>query len=305
LITASANRRGILAMLAGMTFFTLNDTLLKIATVALPPGEIMAIRGVFGVAIALTLVIAGGHIVHLRELARPVLAGRAVLEALVAVTFITALHDLPLANITAILQATPIVITLLAVILGLERVGIRRWLAVIVGFAGVILICKPSPAGFQPAAALTLLTATLVAFRDLLTRQVAAHVPTIVVTLSAASSVTLLGFLMAFKETWQPLALGEILLLGVAAILVTLGNLSIIVAFRIGSVAVVSPFRYTVVPLSLLIGVTVFGDVPDAAALVGIGLIVMSGLYTFYREQRVRGPESASLTPAVGAGDKP
>jgi drug/metabolite transporter (DMT)-like permease len=305
LTSASANRRGILAMLTAMTLFTVNDTLLKIATAALPPSEIMTIRGLFGLAIALTLVFAGGHARHLSELLTPVLAGRAALEALVAFSFITALRDLPIADITAILQAAPIIITLLAVTLGLERVGVRRWLAVVVGFVGVLLICKPSPAGLELPAALTLLAATLVAIRDLMTRYIAPHVPTIVVTLSATFSVTLLGLLMAFGESWQPLDLGQVLLLGSAALFVTLGNLAIIAAFRVGDIAVVSPYRYMVVPLSLLIGVMVFGDFPDVLALFGIALIVMSGLYTFYREQRLRVPRSTALSFAARTGEEP
>jgi drug/metabolite transporter (DMT)-like permease len=263
----------------------------------------MAIRGMFGLMIAFVFVLAGGHVRHFGELLAPVVAGRAVLEALVAFTFITALRDLPLANVTAILQATPIVITLLAVFLGLDRVGIRRWLAVVTGFAGVLMICKPSPAGLELPAVLALVAAFLVAFRDLMTRYISSHVPTILITLSSTLSVTFLGVVMAFVESWRPMATAEVMVLGAAAIFVTLGNLAIIAAFRVGDISVVSPFRYAVVILSLVAGLAVFGDIPDLTALFGIALIVLSGLYTFRRERLPREPARSLSPAAAGSGE--
>jgi drug/metabolite transporter (DMT)-like permease len=290
-------------MLAAMALFTGNDTLLKIASVDLPPGQIMAVRGLFGSAIALMLVIGSGHARHLRELLAPVVAGRGTIEALIALAFITALGDLPLANVTAILQATPLVITLLAVLLGLERVSGGQWLAIATGFLGVLLICKPTPAGLDLPAALAFLAAILAATRDLMTRVVAAHVPTVVVTLSATTMVTILGFVMAFGESWQPLELREVLLLGTAAIFVTLGNLAIIIAFRSGDIAIVSPFRYAVVLLALLVGLIVFGDFPDTIAILGTVLIVVSGLYTVQRGQARLRPSAPSPAVEATAGD--
>lgn len=272
-------------MLTAMTLFTGNDALLKIATVGLPPGQIMATRGVFGVLLALGLVVAMGESRRLRELAAPVVALRAAVEAAVAFTFITALGVLELANITAILQATPIVLTVLTVLLGLERVGWRRWCAVAAGFAGVVLIVRPSVEGFNAYAALGLVTALLVAIRDLVTRTIGAHIPTTVVTFSTTLTVTLLGLGLSFAEDWQPLAWRELAMLGSAAVLVSLGNMAIVRAFRTGEMSVVSPFRYSIVLTSLLAGLLVFGEWPDGIAALGIALIVLSGVYTIHREQ--------------------
>ncbi|HEX2135962.1 MAG TPA: DMT family transporter, partial [Microvirga sp.] len=141
---AVANRRGILAMLAAMTLFTGNDTLLKIATADLPPGQIMAIRGLFSIALVLALLAGRGETGRLRDLRQPVVLLRGAIEAAIAFLFITSLSRLPIANVNAILQATPIIMTFLAVALGLEQVGIRRWSAVVVGFLGVLFIVKPS-----------------------------------------------------------------------------------------------------------------------------------------------------------------
>jgi drug/metabolite transporter (DMT)-like permease len=302
---AAENRRGIIAMLTAMTLFTGNDALLKIATVGLPPGQIMATRGVFGVLLALGLVTAMGESRHLRELAAPVVALRAAVEAAVAFTFITALGALELANITAILQATPIVLTVLTVLFGLERVGWRRWSAILVGFAGVLLVVKPSPDGFNLYAGLALLSATLVAVRDLLTRRIAGHVPTVVVTLSTTTTVTLLGVVLSFREEWRGLAVREVALLALAAGFVTLGNLAVIRAYRIGEMSVVSPFRYTVILTSLAVGYLTFGELPDAVAISGIALIVLSGVYTIHRDQMRRRAEAAPAPLRPGAAAPP
>ena len=282
---AVANRRGIFAMLAAMTLFTANDTLVKLASADLPPGEIMAVRGVFAVVLVLALIAGRGEARHLRDLLQPIVLLRGALEAALAFLFITSLSRLPIANVNAILMATPIILTALAVALGLEKVGWRRWSAVVVGFVGVLFIVKPSLAGMNPYAALALGCAVLVAVRDLVTRRVGSQVPTGIITLATTSAVTLGGFGLSLGEAWRIPAGGEIALLAAAAVFVGLGNLAIIKALRIGEMSVVSPFRYSIVLTSLAIGYAVFGDWPDFYSCFGIALVVASGLYTLHREQ--------------------
>jgi drug/metabolite transporter (DMT)-like permease len=298
--SAVANRTGIVAMLTAMTLFTANDTLLKVATADLPPGQIMAVRGVFAVALVLALIAGRGEARRLPDLCHPVVLLRAGAEALIAFLFITSLAQLPIANVNAILQATPIIITLIAVALGLEQVGWRRWSAVLIGFAGVLLIVKPSVSGLNPYAALALGSAALVAVRDLVTRRVGHAVPTAVITLAAASAVMLAGFALALTETWRQPTAREIALLALAAVFVSLGNLAIVKAFRVGEISVVSPFRYSVILTSLLAGYAVFGEWPDLVSCLGIALVVASGLYTLHREQRrVRDTRTAEARVAV------
>jgi drug/metabolite transporter (DMT)-like permease len=297
---AVANHRGILAMLAAMTLFTANDTLVKIAAADLPPGQIMAVRGVFAVLVVFALVIGRSEFRHLRELRQPIVLFRAVLEAVVAFLFITSLTRLPIANANAILLTAPIILTALAVALGLEQVGWRRWSAVVVGFAGVLFVVKPSLSGMNPYAALALGSAILVAVRDLMTRRVDSAVPSAVITLATTLAVTLGGFCLWLTEAWRPLTGREVALLGAAAAFVGFGSLAIIKAMRIGEMSVVSPFRYTIVLTTLVVGYAVFGDWPDLYACLGIGLIVASGLYTLHREQmRLKNAMTAQARVAV------
>ena len=297
---AVANRRGILAMLAAMTLFTANDTLLKIATAGLPPGQIMAVPGLFAVALVVALLAGRGEAGHLRDLRQPAVFLRGALEAAIAFLFITSLSRLPIANVNAILQATPIILTFLAVALGLEQVGWRRWSAVVVGFLGVLFIVKPSMAGMNAYALMALASAALVAVRDLVTRRVGSSVPTAVVALAGTVAVMLAGFALATTEAWRPLTGGEIALLALAAVLVTAGNLAIVTAFRVGEISAVSPFRYSVVITSLAAGYLVFGEWPDLSSCLGIALVVASGLYTLHRERvRSQGSVEAQARGAV------
>jgi drug/metabolite transporter (DMT)-like permease len=297
LSTASANQRGILAMLAAMTLFTASDTLVKLASTALPPGQIMAVRGLFAVAMMLTVMATFRQLGTLKGMRNRTVLLRSALEGAIALLFLTGIAHLPLGIINAILQATPILITLLAAILGIERVGWRRWVAVFVGFFGVMLIVRPSPAGVDVYALLALACAVLVAVRDILTRRIRDSVSTPVITFSAASMVTGLGFGLASVENWQPLDPVHYVLLSGAAVVVTLGNLAVVKAFRIGEMSVVSPFRYSMVVIALGAGYLVFNEVPDLIAVAGIALVVASGLYTLRREQL----RQAEAVPAVAA----
>ncbi len=287
--SSTANRRGIVAILLAMVLFTANDTLTKIVSADLPPGEIMATRGCFGVLLMLGLIAARGELHNLGEMKTPIVAMRGLLEASIGFTFLTALAHLQLANITAIMQVTPIMITFLTVMLGLESVKWRRWSAIIVGFLGVLLIVKPSTDGFNVFAGLALASAFLVAVRDLVTRSISPNIPTSIVTLSATATVTVLGFALSASEDWKPVSFLELTTLAAAAFFVTLGNLQIVKAFRSADISVVSPFRYAVIITSLTAGFLVFGELPDLISVLGIVLVVGSGLYTLHREQvRIR-----------------
>jgi drug/metabolite transporter (DMT)-like permease len=274
-------------MLASMTFFVFGDTVLKLAAATFPPGQIMAVRGVFAVLLTLGFITATKQFGELhRALSRLVML-RAALEAAVAFLFITSLAVLPLANITAIVQSTPILLTLIAVVLGLEQVGWRRWTAILCGFVGVLLIVKPSPADFDVYALIACATAVLIAVRDFVTRSIGAYVPSSVITFSTTLAVAVAGFLMATAENWRPVGISEAGLLFAAAVLVTLGNATIVMAYREADVSVVSPFRYSNVPFAILLGFLVFGELPDVTSFAGIALIIGSGIYTIHRE-RVR-----------------
>jgi drug/metabolite transporter (DMT)-like permease len=282
--TAAENRRGIFAVLAASTLFICNDTFVKLATSAYPTGQIMVVRGLFATLVMFIVVAASGKLGALGALRRPLVLLRAGCEGLVALTFIIALGHLPLADITAILQATPILLTLIAAALGIEKVGWRRWSAVCVGFLGMLLVVKPGGSSFTLYTALALACAAIVAMRDLITRRIPATIPTVVVSLGTTMTVVLFGLGLGVED-WRPLQWRETLYLAGAAIVVSTGNVFIIAAYRTGDVAVVSPFRYSVVVWAGLIGYLLFGDVPDRYAILGTLLIVGSGLYTVHRER--------------------
>lgn len=294
------NRRGIVAMLLAMAFFVVNDSLLKLAAATAPAGQIMALRGLFATAIALAIVAAAGELRGLARLASPAVLGRAVLEAVVAFLFISSLPRLPLAVLTAIVQSTPLIMTVAMVLLGMERVRWRRWSAIIVGFVGVLVIVRPGAEGFDLYALVAVAVALLVAARDLATRFVPSDVPSTVVALASTASVGLAGLLAGLGEDWPPLPARELSYIGGAAVLVTLGNLANIVAFRGTDVSVVAPFRYSVILWAILLGLVIFGELPEPSAFVGIALVVASGVYTIHREQ-VRRREAARVEAAEAA----
>jgi drug/metabolite transporter (DMT)-like permease len=288
------NRRGIVAMLAAMALFVGNDVLLKLATVHFPVGQAIALRSSFALFASLALVMALGSLSDLKQLNNRRVLGRGCLEALVAVTFITALTKLPIANINAILQASSIIIVALAAIMRIEVVGWRRWMAIIIGFVGVLFIVRPGVDGFNAYALLALFSAFLVAIRDLVTRGISREVSSSAITTGTIIMVGLAGLAMKSVEVWQPLALRETLYLLGAALFVTGGNFTIIVAFRAADISLVSGFRYSILVFSIIVGVLIWGDWPDMPAIIGSVLIVGSGLYAMHR-QRLREREARAV----------
>jgi drug/metabolite transporter (DMT)-like permease len=217
------------------------------------------------------------------------------------VSFIAALQQLPIANVSAVLQAVPLAVTMGAALFLGEGVGWRRWLAIIAGFIGVLIVVRPGLEGFNSYSVLALVCVMFSAFRDLVTRKLPAAIPSLLVSTSTSLAVTLSGaVLIAPLGGWQPVSTENLLLLASAAVLILFGYQFIVLSTREGEMSYIAPFRYTSLLWSILLGYWIFADIPDTAMIVGASIIVASGLYTLYREQTAGKAMSATKSTAPG-----
>ena len=282
-------------MLAAMSLFVINDVFMKLARETYPAGQAIALRTAFAIVVGFTLVFLAREGDRLAMAFRPRVLLRGMLEAFGALTFGWSLGLLPLANITAINMASPLLIVALAVALGIERVGWRRAVALSVGFVGVLFVVRPGAESFNSAALVAVLSTFLVAGRDLTTRTIGDDVPSTVVSVTTTVLVGVVALAYGLTEQWLPVWRIETVYVALAAVLVTIGTFFIISAFRRTDVGVISQYRYAIIVFATLLGYIVWGDVPDLFAVLGVGLIVGSGLYTMHR-QRVRPDSNLKLT---------
>jgi len=217
---ALATRRSIRLMVLAMLAFTLNDTLVKLASESMPTGQLIFLRGVLATAFVLVAVRLGGATLQPKRLVTGWVAVRAVIDAFATLVFLVSLFHLPLATATAINMATPLVIAAMAAWWLGERVPLARWVVIGVGFGGVLLVIQPGPQGFNAWAWLCLAGTLLTAARDTITRRIPPDMPSIGITLATAVAVSLLALgVMAF-EGWEPMTWREwALLTGAAAFL--------------------------------------------------------------------------------------
>lgn len=284
----SDNMRGAALMMGSMAAFTFNDACMKALSDEVPFFQALFLRGLGTILLLLVLARAVG-VFRLRLSRRDWrrIALRTLAEIGAAYFFITALFHAPLANVTAIIQAIPLSVTLAgAVFLG-EAVGWRRWLAILIGFAGVMMIVRPGTEGFTVYSVYALIAVGFVTLRDLFTRRLSPEVPSMTVAVSAAVGVTLFAGIGALGAEWTPMSLTSALQLGGATVFVIGGYVFSVMAMRVGEVAIVAPFRYTALIWALLLGAVVFGEWPSGLTLLGAAVVVATGIYTFHRERRL------------------
>ena len=275
---ALATRRSIRLMVLSMTAFTLNDALVKVASQTMPTGQLIFLRGVLATAFVLAAVRLGGTTLQPRRLVTGWVAARALIDAFATLVFLVSVFHLPLATATAINMVTPLVIAALAAWWLRERVSPGRWLLILAGFGGVLMIIQPGVDGLNVWAWLCLAGTLLTALRDIITRRIPPDMPSIGITLSTALGVTALAAVVMLFEGWKPMVLREWGLLVAAAGFLAIGYQLIIRATRSGDISAVAPFRYVCLLLALVLGWAIWGHVPNLLAWAGIALVMGAGL---------------------------
>jgi drug/metabolite transporter (DMT)-like permease len=281
------NARGILWMSASVVVFIFNDALIKLAAETMPAVQVIGLRGVFATLWCFLVLLSTGGWRQMRGIAHPAVFMRGILEAAAALTYLVALSNTQFAIATAVNLSTPFFLTVLAVVILKEAVRWRRWSAIVVGFAGVLMVIQPKPDDLNAWTWVVVASSLLGALRDILGRYVPAYVPTTVMSFWSAAAVALIGLGFTFIEGWHPLSMRGLMLLVAASLLLAAGYQFLMLALRSSTeFAVLGSLRYASVLWALVIGYVVWGNVPNELALAGIVVIIASGLYILRRQRQ-------------------
>ena len=293
------NFRGILLMTASMAGFAVEDMFIKFASASVPTGQILLLLSVFGTPVFAAMARRQGAKFWAPEALHRAVIWRNLGEMIGTAGFVTALALTPLTSATAIFQATPLAVTLGAALFLGEKVGWRRWTAILVGFCGVMLIIRPGMDGFELASLWSVLAVLGLSTRDVATRRVPATISTLQLAAWGFAAVGILGagmLILSGGAVWltvpQAACIGAALVCGIGA------YWAIISSVRLAEVAVITPFRYSRLVFAMIIGAVVFAERPDALTLTGAAIIIGSGLYTFARERARK--RALSTKPLAG-----
>jgi drug/metabolite transporter (DMT)-like permease len=292
----------ILFAIGGTAVFSVNDVAVKFLSGGYALHQIVLIRALIGLVFLFVVISVTGTGLRQLVTTRPwdhLL--RVCIVMLSNVTFFVGLNSMELADGVAVAYISPVTTTLLSVLLLRETVGPRRWVAVLVGMLGVLIMVRPGAGVIQPAAILVLFSAVLYGCGNLMTRRMRATESAM-----ALSFYVLLGFIfislaMGFWVGDGHLASGDPLwgvlfrpwiwpeapdwpVFLATGLAVTTGGLMVAQAYRKAEVGLIAPFEYVGMPMAVLWGVAIFGTFPDAVSWLGIALICGSGLYVIWRE---------------------
>ena len=281
------NFKGILLMLIAMAGFTMEDLFMKKLSVNLSTGQILITLG-FGSSLVFALMAKSrGYKLTAKIFWSKGMIIRQFAEGIAAVAFITSLTLIPLSTVAAVFQATPLVITMGAALFLGEAVGWRRWLAIIVGLIGVLIIIRPGLNSFDPNVGYVLIAVLFVTVRDLITRKLPMNVPSTIVSFQAFASLIIAGGILIFLSDQKIVGLdkNQIYFVLGGIIFGVIGYYCIVASTRIGEAGVVTPFRYSRLLFAIIIGFLFFNERPDFLTLLGASIVIMTGIYTVLRER--------------------
>ena len=272
-------------MITGMGCLTLGDLLIKIASQTLPLGLVMIVFGAGSITVFLGLMRIKGESVRLSPFTNPAVLLRNIGDLIAINGMCLALVFVPISTIGAVIQTVPLMVTATAALFLRERVGTRRWLAIVVGFLGTLFVIQPGAGAFDITTTLVLIAAVGMALRDISTKLVRENFSTLL--LSSYTSVLFIisgGVLLIISGGAIVPDIGMIAILAAMIISGSLGFFFTTKAVRLGDVSVVIPFRYTRLLFSVAAGILILGEQINAMMLFGSALTILSGLYIWRRE---------------------
>lgn len=277
-------------MVISMACFAIEDSFIKLASETIPVGEILVILAIGGAAAFSLLSLATGQ-APLPKAAFKGYAGlRSLFEAIAAVGFVSALALVPISLVTTIIQVNPILVALGAVLFFNETVGWRRWLSISFGLLGVLIVLRPFGEAFELATLFAVMGVIAQTGRDLVTRRVKTQISSMQLSTAGFAAILPAGLITAWinNETFV-VPSGDGLLFVVGAFVISLPGLyTIIASVRIGDMSFVVPFRYSRIIFGLTVGLFIFNETLDTYTIIGAVMIIASGLYTLFREARLR-----------------
>ena len=283
------NLRGSLYMTAAMAGFALEDAFLKAASRQIPVGEAILIIGLVGIVVFAGLALHAGQQPVPAAMFSRTMALRSGFEITGRLFYALAIALTPISVASAILQATPLVVVLGAALIFGETVGLKRWLLILLGFVGVLIILRPGVDGFSALSLLALIAMAGFAGRDLATRAAPPALSNAQLGVTGFIMLTLSGVIILAVGGGARLPTPQtLLLLAGAATFGISAYAALTTAMRAGEVAVVTPFRYTRLLFAMVLGITVFGERPDAATLFGSAIIVACGVLILTQNRRIR-----------------
>ena len=295
------NLRGAGFMVACMAGFSCNDAFIKSVAGEVPLFQAVFLRGLIATALLGALAWwQGAHRFRPGRRDRRRIGLRCAAEIGATVCFLTALFNMPIANASAILQSLPLAVTLAAALVFGEPVGWRRYLAIAIGFAGVLVIVRPGSDGFTVYALWALAAIVFIVARDLATRRLTPDAPGTAVAFVTSLALTVAAGLAAVATDWAPVGPRHLLALTVAALSLIVGYVFGVRSMRVGEIGFVQPFRYTLLVWAMLFGIVMFGEWPDRWMLVGSAIVVGTGLFTLHRERRLGLAQPRALDEATG-----
>lgn len=294
-MNSQSSLRGIACMVLSTGVFVSVDTAMKVVMQDAGPFQVLFMRGVSASLWCTATLLPLGHAIRLGQALDRWVLLRAFFETLGVIAFTLALARMPIADITAIFQTTPLLLLLGVALVWRERIGGWRTVLIFVGLAGAMLVAQPGSSAASPYAVFGFLTALACAVRDMVARNIPHQIPALVATFTTLVMVMVVaGVLTLLFESWvSPTGLHLTLVTAVGPLLM-LAHMLVFLAYRFASAATVAPFYYTFMLWAVISGLLVFGDVPNGLAIAGMSLILLSGLTVVLMDGRERRAATAT-----------
>lgn len=282
-------------MVAAMAIFACADAFIRLASLTgdgATSGQFIVLQGIAGTVMFAWLMRRQGGSITFEMLKDRNIQYRTFGDLLAAAAVVTSLTLLPVGIVSAILQIQPLMVTIAAVFVLKEKVGINRWSAIIVGLIGGLIIMRPGMEGFDNASLLVLLGVLGLTIRDIYTRKLDNRFPTTPAVLIVSIALVPIGFLLHIMlAAGRPITQIELLpfaYMSVSAICAMIAYYILVIAMRIGEISAIAPYRYSRLIAAFLIAWLLLGETPDLPTIIGSLIVVAAGIAVVLRERQLK-----------------